>query len=238
MVGCQSLSPANTHCMSRQVAVIGSSSLARAQARCTLHVARCSLLVDHLPTALSQTLGRVGQVVQHPASSNSSLSTGFRDSRHRTTLRARCSYTCFITWTIVVLMSNSNIRPVARTTFFPTLVSLSAPRTLRWDLEGPATAQPEPTKQPASPSPRRSRQPGKQAGLAGWPEGSEATLSCHRAILDAWCAPRRQQVQQILHPVCCTVYSVPVSVNAYCDPLSSRCQCTEARVRKPSRCMT
>lgn len=56
---------------------------------------------------------------------------------------------CFITWTIVVLvvlMSNSNNPPVARTTFSQP-AWLSAARTLRWNLEGPATAQPEPTKQ-------------------------------------------------------------------------------------------
>lgn len=88
-------------CMSRTVSVIG--QVPRRPG--TLHVVICTMLVARyysLPSA-SGTGG--------PADQQLSQSTGSRDywdSRHKTTLRTRCSYMCFITWTIVVLMSNSN----------------------------------------------------------------------------------------------------------------------------------
>lgn len=68
-------------------------------------------------------------------------------------------------------MSNSNISPVARTTFSHA-AWLSAARTLRWNLEGPATAQPEPTKQLA----RR---------YAGPEEAKDAKLLCP-ATVPSW----------------------------------------------------
>lgn len=100
------------YCMSRTAPVIGSFSRKQARhvAHCTLHVARYSSLAAFWSGSNSHP---ASQSVRQPAHRVQGLQA-------QNNLRTRCSYMCFITWTIVVLvvlMSNSNNRPVARTTF-------------------------------------------------------------------------------------------------------------------------
>lgn len=160
---------AGQYCMSRTVSVIGSSSH-RQHRPGTLHVARCLSLVTRCSSVAASGAGPT----QYPANQSASYSLGphkVQGLQAQNTSRTRCSYMCFITWTIVVLMSNSNISPVARTTFSHP-AWLSAARTLRWNLEGPATAQPEPAKQLA----RR---------CAGPEEAKDAKLLCP-ATVPSW----------------------------------------------------
>lgn len=159
---------AGQYCMSRTVSVIGSFSH-KPDWPGTLHVARCLSLVTRYSSLAASGAGPTqdpaNQSVTHP------VHTRVQGLQAQNTSRTRCSYMCFITWTIVVLMSNSNISPVARTTFSHP-AWLSAARTLRWNLEGPATAQPEPTTQLA----RR---------YAGPEEAKDAKLLCP-ATVPSW----------------------------------------------------
>lgn len=97
--------------------VLAQAGQARHVARCTLLVARYSLLVARCLWGGSNT--RSSQPVSHSPSPH----TRVQGLQAQNTSRTRCSYMCFITWTIVVLMSNSNISPVARTTFLPSCLA-------------------------------------------------------------------------------------------------------------------
>lgn len=161
---------ARQYCMSRAVPLIGPSSRRPG----TLHVARWSLLVARRS---SLAASGAGPTASHPASQSVSVSlgqsTGFQGLQAQNTQRSRCSYMCFITWTIVVLMSNSNNRPVATTTFSQP-ASLSAARTLRWNLET-APQQHSQSQQGSSLVATPVQRPDKR--------GCKATLPCHRAIM-------------------------------------------------------
>lgn len=207
---------AGQYCMSRTVSVIGSFSRRQARhvAHCTLHVARYSSLAA----------SGAGRAASQPVSQPTHRVQGLQAQN---TLRTRCSYMCSITWTIVVLvvlMSNSNNRPVARTTFSQP-AWLSAARTLRWNLEGPATAhsQGQQSRRSLVATPVQRSEDAKLLCPATVPSRSWAMWYAVRSIIAPCAAQYTTLHYQQMH---------------IATPLLPPPSCTEARVRKPSRCMT